>query len=229
MTKNNRFLTYFSENAKLKTKFLASHLIFVLIPLLLFASFLFTQISDVLVSNTIRTEESLIDQMDTSISAITTKISAIPGDIREQDFFINTLRSTNHMEYRKTPDYYAEATSFFSYIYSTEGANHVRDIKIYVDEPRNFLMEDYPDSRIFLPIDEITGSYWYGIFSSSDQASLFCPKFYLSPSEIANIADTAYIHKVDYISAPQTVLPTFSIADSPLLPTPMHPWQDFIL
>ena len=105
----------------------------------------------------------------------------------------------------------------------------MRDIKIYVDEPRNFLMEDYPDSRIFLPIYEITGSYWYGIFSSSDQASLFCPKFYLSPSEIANIADTAYIHKVDYISAPQTVLPTFSIADSPLLPTPMHPWQDFIL
>ncbi len=198
MTKNNRFLTYFSENAKLKTKFLASHLIFVLIPLLLFASFLFTQISDVLVSNTIRTEESLIDQMDTNISAITTKIAAIPGDIREQDFFINALRSTRYMEYRKTPDYYADATSFFSYIYSTEGTNHVRDIKIYVDEPRNFLMEDYPDSRIFLPIDEIAGSYWYGIFSSSDQTSLFCPKFYLSPSEIANIADTAYIHKVDY-------------------------------
>lgn len=187
-----------TKNIKLRTKFLLSHLLFVLIPMFLFAWFLFTQISDVLVSNTIRTEESLIDQMETSVSAVTSKISAIPKNILEQDFFSNTLQSIRYQEYRNTPDYYSDAVSFFSYIYSLKGSNRVEDIKIYVNDSRSEILEDYPDSRIFLPVSDIQGSYWHGIFNSKNIASLFCPTFYLSTNEVAQYGELAYIQRVNY-------------------------------
>ena len=79
-----KFHHIFARNINLKAQFLLSHLIFVLIPILLMACILFTRISDILLSNTIRTEESLIDQMDTNVSALVSKITGIPEDIREQ-------------------------------------------------------------------------------------------------------------------------------------------------
>ena len=200
----------FNRNIKLKTKLMLSHIFFVLIPMLLIAYFLFTQISDVLISNTIRTEESLIDQMDTNITALVSKITAIPDNIKEQDFYINTLRSTRFTTYRNTPDYAPDATAFFSYLYSTEGENHIKDIKIYVEESKYKLLEDYPDSRIFLPISEAEGSYWYGIFSSSDMTKLFCPEFYLSANEIKNNGDLAFIQRVEYAGTNSYIAVYFS-------------------
>lgn len=200
----------FNRNIKLKTKLMLSHIFFVLIPMLLIAYFLFTQISDVLISNTIRTEESLIDQMDTNITALVSKITAIPDNIKEQDFYINTLRSTRFTTYRNTPDYAPDATAFFSYLYSTEGENHIKDIKIYVEESKYKLLEDYPDSRSFLPISEAEGSYWYGIFSSSDMTKLFCPEFYLSSNEIKNNGDLAFIQRVEYAGTNSYIAVYFS-------------------
>lgn len=210
MKSKNNLVHNFSRNIKLKTKFLLSHICFVLIPMLLIAYFLFTQISDVLISNTIRTEESLIDQMDTSISSLVSKITAIPDDIKEHTFYVNTLRSTNFTTYRNTPDYAPDATSFFSYIYSAEGENHVKDIKIYVEESKYKLLEDYPDSRIFLPISEAEGSYWYGIFGSTDITKLFCPEFYLSSDEIDKNGNLAYIQRVEYAGTNSYIAVYFS-------------------
>ena len=97
-------LHYFTRNINLKAKFLISHILFVLIPILLISFFLVTKISDVLISNTIRTEESLIDQMDTNISALVSKITDIPEGIEDQDFFSKTLHSSSFTTYRNTPD-----------------------------------------------------------------------------------------------------------------------------
>ena len=204
------FLHSFSRNIKLKTKFLLSHLCFVLIPIIIIAYFLLTQISDVLISNTIRTEESLINQMDTSISSLVSNIASIPDDIKEQNFFSNTLRSTKFTVYRNTSDYGPDATSFFSYVYSTEGEFHVTDIKIYVDEAHEKLLEDYPDSRIFLPISRAEGTYWYGIFASSGINKLFCPSFYLSSDEISQNGDLAFIQKVEYTGSTTYIAIYFS-------------------
>lgn len=196
--KNFPSFQFITKNIKLRTKFLLSHLLFVLIPMLLFAWFLFTQISDVLVSNTIRTEESLIDQMETSITAFASKISGIPKSIREQDFFTHTLQSISYQEYRNTPDYYSDAVSFFSYVYSLEGSNQVEDIKIYINDSRAEILEDYPDNRIFLPISDILGSYWHGIFNSKNISSLFCPTLYLTTKEAEQYGELAFIQRVDY-------------------------------
>ena len=193
-----KFHHIFARNINLKAQFLLSHLIFVLIPILLMAFILFTRISDILISNTIRTEESLIDQMDTNVSALVSKITGIPEDIREQTFFENTLYSATFTTYRNTPDYRADATSFFSYVYSMEGENRIKDIKIYVDESRTKLMEDFPDNRIFLPLSDADGAYWHGIFAASNSNKLFCPKFYLSSNEIAKYGDTAFIQRFEY-------------------------------
>ena len=193
-----KFHHIFARNINLKAQFLLSHLIFVLIPILLMACILFTRISDILLSNTIRTEESLIDQMDINVSALVSKITGIPEDIREQTFFENTLYSATFTTYRNTPDYRADATSFFSYVYSMEGENRIKDIKIYVDESRTKLMEDFPDNRIFLPLSDADGAYWHGIFAASNSNKLFCPKFYLSSNEIAKYGDTAFIQRFEY-------------------------------
>ena len=203
-------LHYFTRNINLKAKFLISHILFVLIPILLISFFLVTKISDVLISNTIRTEESLIDQMDTNISALVSKITDIPEGIEDQDFFSKTLHSSSFTTYRNTPDYKADATSFFSYVYSTEGENHVKDIKIYVDEAHEKIIEDFPDSRIFLPVSQADGSYWYGIFAASEANELFCPKFYLSSSEIANNGDLAFIQRIEYAGSYSYIAVYFS-------------------
>ena len=203
-------LHYFTRNINLKAKFLISHILFVLIPILLISFFLVTKISDVLISNTIRTEESLIDQMDTNISALVSKITDIPEGIEDQDFFSKTLHSSSFTTYRNTPDYKADATSFFSYVYSTEGENHVKDIKIYVDEAHEKIIEDFPDNRIFLPVSQADGSYWYGIFAASEANELFCPKFYLSSSEIENNGDLAFIQRIEYAGSYSYIAVYFS-------------------
>lgn len=193
-----KLIHQYTRNIKLKNKFLISHIVFVLIPLFFIASFLFTRISDVLISNTIRTEESLIDQMDTNITAIVSRISKIPESIKETVFFNTVFDSEKFEDYRKSPDYMADAISFFSFIYTAEGENNVRDIQIYVDNSRENLLEDFSDSRIFKPLSEAKGSYWYGIFSSTSLDNLFCPEFYLSSGEIENDGNIAYIQRVGY-------------------------------
>ena len=198
MREKKRFHHIFAKHINLKTQFLLSHLFFVLIPIMIMAFILFTRISDIMISNTIRTEESLIDQMDTSISALVSKITGIPEHIRDQKFFSNILYSATFTTYRNTPDYRADGTSFISYVYSTEGENHVTDIKIYVDDSRLKLFEDFPDNRVFLPLSEADGTYWYGIFSASNTNKLFCPKFYLSSNEIDHYGDTAFIQRIEY-------------------------------
>ena len=187
----------YTRNIKLKNKFLISHVAFVLIPMLLIAFFLFTRISDVLIANTIRTEESLIDQMDTSVTALVSKITAIPVIIEDNTFFENTFHSSKYEKYRENPDYTAEAMSFFSVVYNAEESNNIRDIKIYVDDSRAELLDDFPESRIFRPLTDAEGTYWYGIFSSSKITSLFCPEFYLSSEEIRNNGNLAYIYRVN--------------------------------
>lgn len=193
-----KIIHYYTRNIKLKNKFLISHIIFVLIPLFFIASFLFTRISDVLISNTIRTEESLIDQMDTNITAIVSRIITIPENIKKNVFFDNVFESAKFENYRNSPDYMADAVSFCSSIYTAEGENNVRDIQIYVDTSRENLLEDFSDSRIFKPLSDAAGSYWYGIFASSSIDKLFCPEFYLSSREIKNNGNLAYIQRINY-------------------------------
>ena len=51
--------------------------------------------------------------------------------------------------------------------------------------------EDLKDT--FLSLDQIRGTYWYGIFRGSRVSQLFCPSFYLGTKEQKAYGDQAYI------------------------------------
>ena len=59
-------------------------------------------------------------------------------------------------------------------------------------------------ATVFKPMSEAFGTHWYGIMNSTSPASLFCPPFYLSPSEISNYGDLAYIQKLSYRDSNET-------------------------
>ena len=63
----------------------------------------------------------------------------------------------------------------------------------YVDLPEDDPFFTRPENKGFAPMNEIKGTYWYGIMRSGRQPALFCPPRYLGVKEREKYADCSYV------------------------------------
>lgn len=173
--KLSKISNYYIYHLKLHTKLIISHLVLIAVPTLFIFYFIYSQMYEIIVSDTIRSEHALSEQTVGTLEATLGHISNIAVTLKD-----NFPASENPSSFQKT-------------VSSLMDDDSINAIKVYMDVP-----SDMPAANIFLPLIEARGTYWNGIFSSSDITSLFCPTFYLSPHEIESYGDMAYINKVTY-------------------------------
>jgi two-component system sensor histidine kinase YesM len=189
---------------KLQSKFIFSHLILILAPTILIAFILLNQLSDILLSNTVVSEQNLSKQTADYITNLISQVNNVSTSIIDDTYFSGLLTKVSYdIPYEENDDFKKETTTFLSSINSMIDNYVITDVKIYLSEDFDSLYTDpsYSEYDIFKPISEAKGSYWHGIFSSTNKNYLVCPSLYLSPSEYTNYGELAIIRKVNYLDS----------------------------
>ncbi len=184
------------NNLRLQTKLTITHLVIVTIPMVTIMVLFFTQIYDMIVSDTIRNEQEAAVQTAPLIEAKVSDILSAHRQLTELPFFerlLNPARTESLEELAGSKD----AADFRLKMMHLENEGLIEDVHLYLDAP------DYDSvfSRdsgygVAEPLKLARRTYWHGIFAGVPTLNeLFCPAFYLSTYEAENYGDVAYITK----------------------------------
>lgn len=182
------------HNLGIQRKLTFSHLIIVLIPMLVIGFFFYTRLYNMIVSDTIRNEQERAAQTGPLVEDAIQDIINVHRTLRGSDFY-NDLTSSNRIEDILALSNSTDAQQFNQDVFSYSSTEAISAVRIYIDCPES----DLPFSAgrkysTLQPLDNIRGTYWYGIFQGSPaMTTLLCPSFYLGKYEIENYGELAYI------------------------------------
>ena len=185
------------QDLNLQSKFTLVLLMIVAIPAISSFFFFYGKAYDMIVSYTIRQEQDRSAETAPLIEESIQKIVDVSDSISSLDFyqtlFKNTITET-FSELADSPD----AAAFSPKIKELIADTPVTNVKVYLEIPKepsdmNVLLENENLKDTFLSLDQVRGTYWYGIFRGSRVSQLFCPSFYLGAKEQKTYGDQAYI------------------------------------
>ncbi|MCF0146467.1 MAG: sensor histidine kinase [Eubacterium sp.] len=192
----------FFHDLNLKIKFIIVNLILVLVPTIILASVLYSNLSSIIRDTALKSEAALVVQTSETISETVNRLNATMENVSSNNMFTTTLYTTDMAGYLKNMKSNADSTSFFAFVQSMIDGDLVTAIRLYFPDNENtgisedFFSENYPDNGILGLESEITSAYWHGIFDGAPQTEkLLCPEFYLTNKEIYSYGDTACIRK----------------------------------
>lgn len=186
----------FYKGLKLQTKLTITHLVIATLPMLVLAAFFSAKLYDMIVADSIRTEQSASAQTVPLIEDAVSRILNAQSQIAGQDFY-KTAFGADRKQSISSLAASQSADDFQKKISTIIDGNPVTDVKMYMDIPQDDpAFSEYPVSDTLLPIKQARGTYWYGIFHGDPTLTkMFCPPFYLSSYEIKHNGDMAYITK----------------------------------
>lgn len=194
--KKHRFQEWYGD-LKLQSKFTLALTLIVVIPAILVAVFFYSQLYDMVVSNTIRKEQEISSKTAPLIEETVRQVTEAYEELASLAFFKTIFHnpvSTPIGELTHTQD----AEDFRKKVNEIADKDPVNAIRIYLQTPASqnslFVSENTRDT--FLPMSSARGTYWYGIFQGSHATELFCPPFYLGTKEREDCGDLAYIRKI---------------------------------
>lgn len=195
-TRKNRISEWYG-NLKLQSKFTLALTLIVVIPAILVAVFFYSQLYDMVVSNTIRKEQEISSKTAPLIEETISQITDTYDEFASLPFF-KTLFHNPVSTPLGSLAHTADAEEFRSQAAAITDGDPVTDIHIYIQLPasQNSLFVSENTKDIFLPLSQARGTYWYGIFQGSHVTELFYPPFYLGTKEKENYGDLAYIRKI---------------------------------
>lgn len=182
------------QDLNLQRKLTLVLVLIVFIPGLFTVGFFYNRLYRLVVSDTIREEQ-------TAASTVVPQINGILDDIIQTSTDLTKLSL-----YRKL--FFAPVNEPVSSLLSSpDGQRFAREvdsllssspadmIRIYLDIPEEDLLSDVvnPDAAALFGTVRNRRSYWRGIFSGSDEKALFCPPMYLGSEERKSFGDEAYI------------------------------------
>lgn len=181
--KKHRFQEWYGD-LKLQSKFTLALTLIVVIPAILVAVFFYSQLYDMVVSNTIRKEQEISSKTAPLIEETVSRVTDAYEELASLSFFKTIFHnpvSTPLGELTHTQD----AEDFRKMVNEIADKDPVNAIRIYLQTPASqnslFVSENTWDT--FLPMSSARGTYWYGIFQGSHVTELFCPPFYLGTKE----------------------------------------------
>lgn len=188
------------NNMMLQTKFTITHLVITTIPMLVMFFFFHGKLYDMVLADTVRTEQTAsamtMPRMDSLINTILTAQKSL----EEHPYYNKLFRLKGYLPSERiggSPD----AADFCKLAEETVDGEYITSIHIYMDIPDSCeIFHNAAANRIFRPMSEARGSYWHGIFQGDrSYTSLFCPEFYLSPIEVREAGDMAFITKTSLL------------------------------
>lgn len=181
------------RNLRLQTKFTITHLVITTLPMLVLFLFFYGKLYDMVVADTIRTEQAVSARTTPMIEEHVDRVLDASARLRALPFYSGLFQTDldGFEEELLSP----AAKTFRAQAGELIDGELVTDIHIFMDLPEEHPVFSAPDSAgLFLPMKKARGSYWYGIFQgSSGYKALYCPSFYLSPHEAKNYGPLAYI------------------------------------
>ncbi len=163
------------DNLQIQTKFALCILIAILTPFVVLGGMFAGRLYDMVASDTIRNEQ------EASLRAVP-KIDAVLKGVKEAYDEIAEL-----MEIASGEEISGEIERLVERGPATA-------IRIYVDLPKmDSFFTGKVSQDVFVPLSEVKGTYWYGIFQGTRAKSLYCPPFYLGEREALKNGDCAYI------------------------------------
>jgi two-component system sensor histidine kinase YesM len=150
--------------------------------------------------DTVRAEETASNLAIPQIDKLVDNILYAQKELEAQVSFKKIFSSTETIVKGNSDGNFYSST-FCNKVRELIDQKTITNIVFYVDVDKSEEIFHNEDTKqIFKPIDDGKGSYWYGIFQGNQSCkSLFCPEFYLSPDEINNFGDMAYITKTSVI------------------------------
>ena len=188
MKKLLRRFQHFYHNCRLQTKLTFTHLAIVLIPLVLLFAFFSGKLYNMVLSDTIRTEQNASMQTVPVVQSTVDQVLDVYRQLKALPFYRAVTGGLD-------PDGALDPGNFRREAQALVTGAPVTDIRVFLDlPPDHALFSDSETSQVFRPLDAARGSYWFGIFAGSGSyRELYCPSFYLSPREVAEAGDLAYI------------------------------------
>lgn len=183
---------YYLYNMKLSHRLMVSYWLLLAVPTLAVSLLIYGQIYSIIVSDTIRSEQQLAQQTVNTIEATLRQISNTAETICSDSYLAYLFESENN----PVTEQMARSNQTASFLKSVNNAtdkNLVQHIQLYMEEP----YEKFPQSVIH-SMDRAKGTYWYGILNSTTYKELYCPSFYLSPTEISTLGDMALVKRLTY-------------------------------
>lgn len=192
---------YYFYYLKLSSKLVISYWLLLLIPTIAVSIFIYKQIYTIVIADTIRSEQALSMQTVNTIEATLRQIHNASNLIKA-DSYLQNLFADENTELSPYILDSSQTASFFKSVESSIDGSIIKTIKIYADEPFE-LLYNYEKNNTFQPMQKAKGSYWNGIFAGKQIDSLYCPTFYLAPSEITAYGDMSYVQRITYGNAPE--------------------------
>ncbi|MBE5984902.1 MAG: sensor histidine kinase, partial [Paenibacillaceae bacterium] len=190
-----RAKTYYN-NMMLQTKFTITHLLITTIPMLVMFLFFYGKLYNMVLAYTVRSEQTASAMTIPQIDLLIDTILTAQKDLEGHPYYRKLFLSRDYQSADPLTDS-ADAIDFCRLAEKTIDGEYITDIRIYMDLPDSqpiFYKKD--TRRIFRPMSEARGAYWHGIFQGNrSYSSLFCPEFYLSPIEVRESGDMAFITK----------------------------------
>jgi Predicted signal transduction protein with a C-terminal ATPase domain len=195
---------HYFHNTLLKRKFILSHLIVMLIPSIAISMLFYSQFSEILLVNSIDSEQKLLKQTGVNIENTIDQIYNVSDNISRNETF-QKMMSLSDEElsdglFLKDKKFETEMKSFLSDTASLINGNIISSIKIYVNPSFDPIYSDHTFSfyKILQPDTAIKGSYWYGIFQSTDKSVIICPSLYLTPTESSKYGELSIVRKIPF-------------------------------
>lgn len=216
---------YYFHHMRLKSKFMLSHLLLALAPTLALAILSYQQLFHIITNNTLQSLHAISEQTAATVEAQISHMETSLSSLESQDTFWSFLRSRTPSAYGKSARLREELIAFTDSVGYLEEDDLVSAVRVYLDEEHYQAARSVSQSELYAPMLKAQGTYWHGIFSSTDKNTLFCPSIYLSPSEMKQYGELAIIHKISYdneesaaylaLYFPQQVLDSILLKDSP--------------
>lgn len=186
------------QDLNLQSRFTLVLLLIVSIPGIAIIFFFYGRAYDMVVSYTIRQEQDRSAETAPLIEESIQKVLDVSEEISSLDFYQTLFKNAITESFTDLADS-LDAASFSRKIDQLIADTPVTNVKIYMEMPKgspsdiNALLDKEDLKDTFLSLDQIRGTYWYGIFRGSRVSQLFCPSFYLGTKEQKAYGDQAYI------------------------------------
>lgn len=186
-------------NMRLQSKFMVTHIVLIIIPTIVLAYFIYGQLYDIIVSETIRQEQTFSKQSSSTIDTTMDQVDTVTSSVLSNSYLSELFNTGDSIKLQQLINS-NQTKDFYTFIDSLIDGKLITDIKIYIDLP----IQDYYKKigfrdSLFLPHEATKGTYWHGIFNSTNNLkSLYCPNFYLSPEEVKNYGSMSYVNKLNY-------------------------------
>ncbi len=180
----------------LRQKMLITHMIVTIIPALLITYFAYNQMVAVTTNTTLHSLNTLADQTRANIATTVDQLELLSENLCNDDFFSAYVRNKKPEIYENTTNFSSSVHNFENIIANCVDNTLVSNIRIYLDDAHYNTIRTRTDNTVFDTLSPARGTYWHGIFSSTDDTLLLCPPRYLSPTETDTLGSHAIVRKI---------------------------------